>query len=78
MLRVDAVLIRLHDNGPGMPAEVTKKIFEPFYSTKPTGKGTGLGLSLAYDIVTMGYGGEMSVSSKTGQGTMFEIALPRK
>ncbi len=78
VLRADAVLIRLHDNGPGMPFEVTQKIFEPFYSTKPTGKGTGLGLSLAYDIVTMGYGGEMSVSSTAGAGTMFEIALPRK
>ena len=71
------VVIRLRDNGPGMSEEKTRKIFEPFYTTKPTGKGTGLGLSLAYDIVTMGYGGEMSVSSKEGEGTIFEIALPK-
>ncbi|MFK7848839.1 MAG: tetratricopeptide repeat protein [Rhodothermales bacterium] len=70
------VVLRLSDNGPGMPAELTQKIFEPFYSTKPTGKGTGLGLSLAYDIVTMSYGGEMSVQSKEGEGTTFEVALP--
>ncbi len=71
------VIIRLQDNGPGMSEEKTRKIFEPFYTTKPTGKGTGLGLSLAYDIVTMGYGGEMSVSSKEGEGTTFEISLPK-
>ncbi|MEM8485597.1 MAG: tetratricopeptide repeat protein [Bacteroidota bacterium] len=75
--RFGAVVIRLHDNGPGIPDEVTKKVFEPFYSTKPTGKGTGLGLSLAYDIVTMSYGGEMGVSSVPGKGTTFEIMLPR-
>lgn len=75
--RFDAVVIRLHDNGPGIPEAVTDKIFEPFYSTKPTGKGTGLGLSLAYDIVTMSYDGEMNVSSAEGQGTTFEIILPR-
>ena len=73
----DQVIVRLRDNGPGMPEALTQKIFEPFYTTKPTGKGTGLGLSLAYDIVTMGYGGEMSVSSKEGEGTTFEIALPQ-
>lgn len=73
----DHVMIRLNDNGPGMPQEVLDKIFEPFYSTKPTGKGTGLGLSLAYDIVTVSYDGEMVVRSEEGKGTTFEITLPR-
>ena len=51
------------------------KIFQPFFTTKPTGQGTGLGLSLAYDIVTKGHGGELKVETKEGEGTEFIIQL---
>ena len=72
------VAIEVADNGPGMPAEVLDKIFEPFYTTKPTGEGTGLGLSLAYDIVTKGHGGTMTVKSKPGEGAVFSLTLPSR
>ena len=52
------------------------KIFQPFFTTKPTGEGTGLGLSLSYDIVTQGHGGTLTVESQDGQGTEFVISLP--
>ena len=55
-----------------------EKIFQPFFTTKPTGKGTGLGLSLAYDIVTKGHGGTIDVESKEGVGTEFIIRLPHQ
>ncbi|WP_460968846.1 sensor histidine kinase [Spirosoma migulaei] len=51
-------------------------MFQPFFTTKPTGEGTGLGLSLAYDIVTKGHGGTLEVESKEGEGTTFTITLP--
>ena len=70
------VTIRVTDNGTGMPAEVRAKIFQPFFTTKPTGEGTGLGLSLSYDIVTQGHGGTLTVESREGEGTTFAIALP--
>ncbi|MDF2156737.1 two-component regulator propeller domain-containing protein [Algoriphagus sp. CAU 1675] len=65
------------DNGPGIPNEIVGKIFQPFFTTKPTGQGTGLGLSLSYDIVKS-HGGELSVNTNTGseQGTQFRIYLP--
>jgi signal transduction histidine kinase len=71
-----SVEIRINDNGPGVPETLRKKIFEPFYTTKPTGSGTGLGLSLSYDIVTQVHGGEMYVESIEGEQTTFVINIP--
>lgn len=68
--------IRVSDNGTGIPDVVKAKIFQPFFTTKPTGEGTGLGLSLSYDIVTKGHGGSLTVESKEGEGTEFLIQLP--
>ncbi|MFN3379989.1 MAG: ATP-binding protein [Runella zeae] len=68
--------VRVKDNGTGIPDAVKSKIFQPFFTTKPTGQGTGLGLSLAYDIVTKGHSGEMSVESQAGEGTEFVFRLP--
>ncbi|RYY67657.1 MAG: GHKL domain-containing protein [Chitinophagaceae bacterium] len=70
------VLIKVSDNGMGIPAEVIDKIFQPFFTTKPTGQGTGLGLSLSYDIVTKGHGGDLEVETSEGAGTSFTIRLP--
>jgi signal transduction histidine kinase len=67
--------ISVKDNGPGIPAEIKEKIFQPFFTTKPTGQGTGLGLSLSYDIIKA-HGGEMKVETKEGQGSEFIIILP--
>ena len=72
----DAVQIAVKDNGTGMSPEVAEKVFQPFFTTKPTGEGTGLGLSLSYDIVTKGHGGTMMVQSKEGEGTTFVLTLP--
>jgi signal transduction histidine kinase len=69
------VQIRVTDNGSGIPKKVLDKIFQPFFTTKPTGQGTGLGLSLSYDIVKA-HGGEIHVESKEGDGSTFTIALP--
>jgi signal transduction histidine kinase len=74
--QADQVVIEVADNGTGMPAQVKEKIFQPFFTTKPTGEGTGLGLSLSYDIVTKGHGGELRVETKEGMGTEFIIQLP--
>ena len=68
--------IRVSDNGTGMPESVKGKIFQPFFTTKPTGEGTGLGLSLSYDIVTKGHAGSLLVDSDAGEGTTFLIQLP--
>jgi signal transduction histidine kinase len=65
----------ISDNGPGMPDSIKDKIFQPFFTTKPTGQGTGLGLSLAYDIVRA-HGGEINVKAGDGPGTEFIIQLP--
>ncbi|RYY43841.1 MAG: histidine kinase [Chitinophagaceae bacterium] len=70
------VLITVSDNGLGIPAEVIDKIFQPFFTTKPTGQGTGLGLSLSYDIITKGHSGELEVDTSEGVGTTFTIRLP--
>jgi signal transduction histidine kinase len=72
----DQVLISIRDNGPGIPQEIKDKIFQPFFTTKPTGKGTGLGLSLAYDIVTTGHGGAIELNTAPGEGTEFVIYIP--
>jgi two-component system NtrC family sensor kinase len=71
----DKVELRVMDNGNGIPEKVLDKIFQPFFTTKPTGQGTGLGLSLAYDIVKA-HGGEIKVQSKEGEGSLFIIQLP--
>ncbi|MES2881284.1 MAG: ATP-binding protein [Bacteroidota bacterium] len=70
----DAVIIAVKDNGSGIPQNIIDKIFQPFFTTKPTGQGTGLGLSLAYDIVKA-HGGELKVETKEGEGTKFIILL---
>jgi len=69
------VLISVADNGPGIPQKVLDKIFQPFFTTKPTGQGTGLGLSLAYDIVKA-HGGELKVETRENEGSIFTIMLP--
>ncbi|MEP6727649.1 MAG: ATP-binding protein, partial [Bacteroidota bacterium] len=69
--------IKVKDNGPGIPATNLNKIFQPFFTTKPTGQGTGLGLSLSYDIVKA-HGGELVAESREGQGSEFTIRLPKK
>jgi two-component system NtrC family sensor kinase len=70
------VVIEVADNGTGMPDQVKEKIFQPFFTTKPTGEGTGLGLSLSYDIITKGHHGIMDVESAEGLGTRFQVKLP--
>ncbi|WP_128546455.1 ATP-binding protein [Larkinella soli] len=70
------VEIRVRDNGTGMPEPVKQKIFQPFFTTKPTGQGTGLGLSLSYDIITKGHGGEILAETQPGQFTEMTIRLP--
>ncbi|NND15945.1 MAG: two-component sensor histidine kinase [Eudoraea sp.] len=74
----DVVLLSIKDNGNGVPKKIQDKIFQPFFTTKPTGEGTGLGLSMSYDIVTKGHGGELQMETKEGQGTEFTIVLPIK
>jgi two-component system, NtrC family, sensor kinase len=71
----DTILVSVKDNGNGIPQQVIDKIFQPFFTTKPTGQGTGLGLSLAYDIVKA-HGGELKVETKENEGTIFSIQLP--
>ena len=72
----DKVEIKVADNGNGIPQKVLDKIFQPFFTTKPTGQGTGLGLSLSYDIVKA-HGGELKVETKEGEGSTFIILLPQ-
>ena len=72
----DKIEIRVKDNGNGISDHIKEKIFQPFFTTKPTGQGTGLGLSLAYDIVTKGHGGTLEVVTKEGEGTAFIVHLP--
>ena len=69
------VEIKVSDNGNGIPQKVVDKIFQPFFTTKPTGQGTGLGLSLSYDIIKA-HGGELKVETKVGEGAEFIIQLP--
>jgi signal transduction histidine kinase len=69
------VQVSVSDNGPGIPEAILDKIFQPFFTTKPTGLGTGLGLSLSYDIVKA-HGGELKVETQEGQGSVFTILLP--
>ncbi len=71
----DKIEIIVKDNGNGIPQKVADKIFQPFFTTKPTGQGTGLGLSLSYDIVKA-HGGEIKVETKEGEGSKFIIEVP--
>jgi signal transduction histidine kinase len=73
----DIVYIILEDNGPGITPDNLQRIFEPFYTTKPSGKGTGLGLSISYDVVRQ-HGGDLQVESEPGKGAKFTISLPIK
>jgi two-component system NtrC family sensor kinase len=73
----DAVEVQIRDNGVGIPAEIKDKLFQPFFTTKPTGEGTGLGLSISYDIVTQEHGGTITVDSQIGEFTGFTVRLPR-
>jgi len=73
----DTVEVRVRDNGTGIPPEIKDKLFQPFFTTKPTGEGTGLGLSISYDIVTQQHGGAITVESEPGAYTEFTVRLPR-
>ena len=68
--------VTVSDNGSGIPEHIREKIFQPFFTTKPTGEGTGLGLSLSYDIITKGHGGRLEVDTTKGVGTEFIVQLP--
>jgi two-component system NtrC family sensor kinase len=71
------VEIRIRDNGIGIPDEVKEKIFNPFFTTKPSGEGTGLGLSMSHDIIVKQHGGSIDVETASRQFTEFKIVLPR-
>jgi two-component system, NtrC family, sensor kinase len=67
--------VKVSDNGNGIPQKVLDKIYQPFFTTKPTGQGTGLGLSLSYDIIKVHHG-QIKVETKEGEGTEFMVVLP--
>ncbi|MBP2234481.1 GAF domain-containing protein [Sinorhizobium kostiense] len=73
----DSVEIIIRDNGPGIPADVRERMFNPFFTTKPAGEGTGLGLSLSHDIIVKQHGGSIEVETESGRYTEFRIQLPR-
>ena len=73
----DTVEVRIRDNGNGIPPEARDKLFNPFFTTKPTGEGTGLGLSLSYDIIAKQHGGEIKFETESGEYTEFIIVLPK-
>ncbi len=75
-LRKDRAIIRIADNGPGIPVEIQPRILDPFFTTKPIGKGTGMGMSISYQIITEKHGGELTFISNVGQGTTFVINIP--
>src|SRR5262249_23391417 len=71
------VEVRVRDNGIGIPPEIKDKLFQPFFTTKPTGEGTGLGLSISYDIVTQQHGGTIGIESAPSEFTEVTVRLPR-
>jgi signal transduction histidine kinase len=73
-----SVEVRVRDNGIGIPPENRDKLFQPFFTTKPTGEGTGLGLSISYEIVAQQHGGTITVDSAVGDFTEFTVRLPRR
>jgi signal transduction histidine kinase len=73
----EAVEINVRDNGLGIPTNIRDKLFQPFFTTKPTGEGTGLGLSISYDIIAQQHGGRITVESEVGEYSEFTIRLPR-
>jgi signal transduction histidine kinase len=75
--RGDEIEVRVRDNGTGIAPEIRDKLFQPFFTTKPTGEGTGLGLSISYDIVVQEHGGSITVDSQPGEFTEFTVRLPR-
>src|SRR3954454_19657108 len=74
----DGVEIRVRENGIGISQDIRDKLFQPFFTTKPTGEGTGLGLSITYDIVTKQHGGRIAVESEVGGFTEFVVTIPRQ
>src|ERR1700730_4454273 len=74
----EGVEIRVRDNGVGIPPEHCEKLFQPFFTTKPTGEGTGLGLSISYEIITQQHGGTITVDGEVGDFTEFTVRLPRR
>jgi len=74
----ESVEVRVRDNGIGVPPEHRDKLFQPFFTTKPTGEGTGLGLSISYEIVTQQHGSTIKVDSKVGDFPEFTVRLPRR
>jgi signal transduction histidine kinase len=72
------VEIKIRDNGTGIPPKVLGKIFNPFFSTKPTGAGTGLGLSISHDVIAQMHKGELKVNTAEGEFTEFVIILPKQ
>ena len=73
----DRVEINIHDNGTGISPEVKEKMFNPFFTTKPTGEGTGLGLSISHDIIVKQHGGSIEVDTQPGEYTEIRVILPR-
>lgn len=73
---INSIQIRITDNGNGIPSSIKDKVFQPFFTTKPTGEGTGLGLSLSYDIITKSHGGKLTLKTKEGEGAEFIIQIP--
>ena len=71
------VEIRIRDNGTGMTPDVKEQMFNPFFTTKPTGEGTGLGLSISYDIIVKQHGGSIEVDTQPGEFTEIRVVLPR-
>jgi signal transduction histidine kinase len=74
----ESVEVRVRDNGVGIPPEHREKLFQPFFTTKPTGEGTGLGLSISYEIITQQHGGTITADSEVGDFTEFTVRLPRR
>lgn len=78
MSKPDRVLVKIADNGPGMPENVRNRLFDPFFTTKAVGKGTGMGLSISYQIITDRHGGSLQCTSAPGKGAEFAIEIPLK